>query len=441
MTQNQKSITLLITGGPVVTMNSAGQIFDDGAVAIDGAEIVLVGPRSEVEAQVAAQSTLDAAGQIIMPGLVNTHTHAAMTLFRGFADDINLEPWLKKILQIENRYATAENVRIGSALAFIEMIQSGTTTAADMYWQRVETTDLAREVGFRLVNGPSFMDFIGPDGIQPTEREAAARDFLARYQNDALIECCMQVHATYTVPTHLLEKARQMQEEFDLLFVTHASETRAEVATIVERYGQTPIQYLDSLGLLGPKTLLAHGVHLRDDEIELLARRGASVAHCPESNLKLGSGMARAADMLAAGVNVALGTDGAATNNDLDMWGEMQTAALLQKGLLFDSTALPASQALQMATVNGARALGLGDKIGSLEPGKRADIILVDFDRPHLTPLFDLYSHLVYAVNKADVQTVIINGQMVMQNRQVLTLDETAIKTEARRIAQKFEII
>jgi 5-methylthioadenosine/S-adenosylhomocysteine deaminase len=441
MTKNLHSISLLITGGPIITMNAAGQIFEDGAVAIDGTDIVWVGPRTEVEAQVSAQTTLDAAGQIIMPGLVNTHTHAAMTLFRGFADDINLEPWLEKIWRIESRYATTENVRVGAALAFVEMIQSGTTTAADMYWQRVETTDLAREVGFRLVNGPSFIDFTGPDGIHPHEREAAARDFLARYQDDPLIESCIQVHATYSVPTKFLEEARQMKEEFDLLFVTHASETRTEVATLVERYQKTPIEYLDALGLLDSKTLLAHCVHLRDDEIELLARRGVSVAHCPESNLKLGSGMARVADMLAAGVNVSLGTDGAATNNDLDMWGEMQTASLLQKGLKFDSTALPAPQTLQMATIKGARALGLADKIGSLEVGKRADVILLDFDQPHLTPLFNLYSHLVYAANKADVQSVVINGQIVMQNRQLLTLDEAAIKAEARHITRNFETI
>ncbi len=432
MMESRQTVDLLIHSGIVVTMDQDERLYEDGAVAVRGTDIVMVGPSSSVQAQVTAHTTLDASGQVVLPGLVNTHTHAAMTIFRGLVDDIPLEPWLQKIWRVENEQADADNVRVGSELAFVEMIRSGTTTAADMYWHRDVTTEVARRVGFRLINGPSFIDFVGPDGIRPEERESLAREYLGRYQNDPLIGLCVQAHATYSVPTELLEKTGALAQEYDALFVTHASESAAEVATIQDRFGKTPLEYLDSLGLLGPRTLLAHCVHLRDDEIQLLAERSTSVAHCPESNLKIGAGIARISDMLKAGVNVGLGTDGAATNNDLDLWGEMHTAALLQKGVRQDPTAMPAPETFRMATIGGASALNLEDKIGSLEVGKRADVILVDFDQSHLIPLYDVYSHLVYAVNKADVRTVLINGQVVMRDRELLTLDEKTIKAQAR---------
>ncbi len=439
MTPFPQKVDLLITGGTIVTMDDNGHIYEDGAIAVNGSDIVFVGSRQDALQKLSAKETLNATGKVIMPGLVNSHTHAAMTLFRGLADDMNLEPWLQRIWAVERQYITAKNIRTGSELAFAEMIRSGTTTAADMYWQRDVTTKVAQKTGFRLVCGPSFIEFTGPDGIRPEERETVAHKYLSRYQNDPLISTCVQVHATYSVPTPLLEKARDIALAYNAIFITHASESQTEVKTIIKRYGKTPIEYLESLGLLGPKTLLAHGVHLRDDEIQLLARRQTSIAHCPESNLKLGSGIARVADMLAAGVNVCLGTDGAATNNDLDMWGEMKTAALLQKGANLNPTLLPASTALQMATIAGARALGLADKIASLEVGKRADLILINFDQPHLTPLYNLYSHLVYSINKSDVETVLINGQFVMRNRQLLTLDEAAIKSKTRQIAKNIQ--
>jgi len=430
----RQTVDVLIHGGIVVTMDQDEHLYEDGAIAVRGADIVMVGPSASVQAQVTARTTLDASGHVVLPGLVNAHTHAAMTIFRGLVDDIPLEPWLQKIWQVENEHANADNVRVGSELAFIEMIRSGTTTAADMYWQREVTAEVAKRVGFRLISGPSFIDFVGPDGIRPEEREPLAREYLERYQNDPLIGICVQAHSTYTVPTELLEKTGALAQEYDTLFVTHASESVEEVATIKDRFGKTPLEYLDSLGLLGPKTLLAHCVHLRDDEIQLLAERSTSVAHCPESNLKVGVGIARISDMLKAGVKVGLGTDGAATNNDLDLWGEMHTAALLQKGVRQDPTAMPAPETFRMATIGGASALNLEDKIGSLEVGKRADVILVDFDQPHLTPLYNVHSHLVYAVNKADVRTVLINGRVVMRERELLTLDEEAVKARAREV-------
>jgi 5-methylthioadenosine/S-adenosylhomocysteine deaminase len=438
MSKEEETADVLIRGGLVLAMDDAGSIYRDGAVAVRGSQILAVGPAQEISARFRSDTVLDARGQVVLPGLVNAHTHAPMTLFRGLSDDIALEPWLERIWALEKRYATAENVAAGAELAFAEMIRSGTTTAADMYWQRDAVMETARKAGFRLVNGPSFIDFVGPDGIQLEQRLPLAREFIEKYRDDPLVSVCVQVHTTYTVPPPVLEMARDLAREYGLLFITHAAESRGEMAAVRERYGKTPIEVLDEAGLLGGQTLLAHCVHLSDDEIALLAERRTAVAHCPESNLKIGSGIARIPDFLKAGVTVGLGTDGAASNNDLDLWGEMRTAALIQKGLRYDPTVMPAPVVLRMATIEGARALGLGQVTGSLEAGKRADLISIDLDRLHLTPLFDIYSHLVYAAKSADVRNVMIDGRMVMQDGALLTIDEGGIKERVRRIAEKF---
>lgn len=416
-------------------MDDGGHVYENGAIAIDGVDIVLIGPLENVLNHVIPRRIINATGRVVMPGLINTHTHAAMTLFRGLADDMNFEPWLEKVWKMESLFATANNVSVGSKLAFIEMIKSGTTTAADMYWLSDSAVEAARRIGFRLISGPSIMDSVGPDGIPPSERETAARRFLSRYQDDPLIGTSIQVHSTYSVPLETLRKIASFVHEYDALFLTHVCESQVELDIVNDRYGMTPIKLLDSLGLLGPKTLLAHGIYLSRDEIQLLAERKTSIAHCPESNLKLGLGVAPIADMLAAGVNVSLGTDGTVTNNDLDVWGEMHIAALLQKGIYSDPTLIPALKALQMATIDGARALDIENKVGSLEVGKRADIILVNFDQPHLQPLYDVYSHLVYSTSRTDVETAIINGQIVMRDRQLLAVDEDAVKAEMYEIA------
>ncbi|MGC9398337.1 MAG: amidohydrolase family protein [Anaerolineae bacterium] len=437
MAETKRNVDLLIEGGVILTLDGAGRIYQDGALAVQGARIVDVGPASEVKARIeGVRETLDAAGGIVMPGLVNAHSHVAMTIFRGIMDDVPLDRWLERIWELEMAYATAENVRAGTELAFAEMIRGGVTTVSDMYWHRDVTTEVAVEVGFRLHNGPAFIDFEGPDGIRPENRLRLAREYIERYREHPLVALAVQAHSTYSVPRALLEQCRMLMEEYDVTFVTHAAETAAEVKTVQERFGKTPVELLDELGLLTPNTLLAHGVHLRDDEIALLAERGASVVHCPESNLKLGSGVARLPELLSAGVNVGLGTDGAASNNDLDMWGEMRTAALLHKGVREDPTVAPARDVLRMATSGSARALGLQDEIGSLEVGKRADVILVDVDALHATPLYDLYSHLVYAAHKSDVRTVLINGRFVMRDGVLLTLDEAAAKGRVRALGR-----
>ncbi len=435
----RSQIDWLLTGGLVLTLDEAGRQFEEGAVAVRGAKIVAVGPRAEVAAAVEPVETLDTSGTVVMPGLVNAHSHIPMTIFRGVADDLPLEAWLARIWGLELAYATAENVRVGSQLAYAEMLRSGTTTVCDMYWHRDVVTEVALEVGFRLQNGPSFLDFVGPDGISPPNRMQLAREYLECYRDDPLISLAVQAHSTYTVPPALLAQCRDLAAEYEVQFVTHAAETAAEVALVQERYGKTPVELLDELGLLGPRTLLAHGVHLRDDEITLLAERGAAVVHCPESNLKLGSGVARVPALLAAGVPVGLGTDGAASNNDLDMWGEMRTAALLHKGVHEDPTVLPAREVLRMATSGSARALGLQVEIGSLEVGKLADLIVVDLDALHALPRYDIYSHLVYAANRSDVRTVFINGRPVMRDRALLTLDEEGIKERVRALGESLK--
>lgn len=439
MTNTKDHVDLLIYGGPVLTLDEEDHIYETGAVAVRGAKIADIGPEEEVRARVKASERLDAEGGVIMPGLVNAHSHVAMTIFRGLMDDVPLEKWLDRIWKMELAHATAENVRAGTELAFAEMMRGGVTTVSDMYWHRDVTTKVAEEVGFRLHNGPAFIDFEGPDGIQPENRLRLAREYIERYRDHPLIALAVQAHSTYSVPQELLEQCRMLMEEYGVTFVTHAAESATEVKTVQERFGKTPIELLDELGLLTSNTLLAHGVHLRDDEIELLAERGSTVVHCPESNLKLGSGVARVPDMLAAGVSVGLGTDGAASNNDLDMWGEMHTTALLHKGVREDPTVLPARDVLHMATSGSAQALDLEKKIGSLEVGKLADVILLDTDSLHATPIYDLYSHLVYSINKHDVRTVLINGRVVMRDRELLTLDESAAKARVQETKREIK--
>ena len=431
----KEPVDLLIHGGLVVAMDDDFHTYPDGAVAVRGREIAAVGPSAKVQAQVEPQTTYDARGQVVMPGLINAHTHAAMTLFRGIADDLALEAWLARIWPLEIQYANAENVTAGAELAFAEMILAGTTAAADMYWQRDATTEAAIRAGFRLVNGSSFIDFTGPDGILPEERLSGAREFFERYRGHDLITPCIQAHATYTASRSALEQISKLAREYDALFITHAAESLTEVATVRERSGKTPIELLDELGLLGSRTLLAHCVHLSDAEISLLAERKTAVAHCPESNLKTGAGIARLPDMLKAGVIIGLGTDGAASNNDLDLWGEMRTAALIQKGVRNDPTVMDARSVVRMATLGGARALGLGERTGSLEPGKAADLITIGLNGLHQSPLYDIYSNLVYAAKSSDVRNVWIDGRQVLRERELLTIDAQRARARVNKIA------
>jgi len=433
-------VDYLFENGVLITMDRQRRIIPDGAIAVKDERVIWVGSGKDAAGRFAPAQRINLAGKVAAPGMINAHGHWAMTLFRGLVDDRPLEDWLKTIWKVEAVFTSPENVTAGAQLAMIEMIRCGTTCAADMYWQFRHTTEVSRQAGFRIVNGPSFTEIKGFKGQRATEY-AEAIEYLDHYREDPLVHLCIQTHSTYTTNRSMLEDARRLSEDRGLLFITHASESRAEVETVQAKYGMSPIHVLDDAGLLCERTLLAHCVHLTDAEIERLAETGTSVVHCPSSNLKLASGIARVADMLRAGVNVAIGTDGPASNNDLDLLAEAQLAAMVQKGITGDPSVLPAEQVFAMLTIDGARAVGLDSQTGSLEEGKLADLMVLDFNSPNLTPCYDYYSQLVYAAAAADVCHVMIHGQMVMQDRCMLTLDEERIKARARQIAQEVSLI
>lgn len=438
---SSEAVDLLLLGGLMVTMDDAWTVIEDGAVAVRGSDIVEVGPAVELAARYrsSAREILDTTGRLIMPGLINTHTHGADSLFRGLIDDLPLEPWLERLWVVERQILSPETVGAGARLAYAEMIRGGTTTALDMFWYPEASAEAAREVGFRVITGPIWFDSTEIDGLTPDERSRRAREFMQEYQRDPLITPCVLPHGTYTVAPPQLEAARDLAEEFGVLLSTHLSETSAEVAQIQNQYGQRPPAHLDELGMLGPRTVLAHCVHVDTAEIDLFADRRVVVAHCPLSNLKLGSGVAPLDGMRRAGVRVGLGTDGPVSGNDLDMWLTLRLAAVLHKGVHQDPALITAREVAAMATRDAAAALDKQDEIGSLVPGKRADLIVLNLNRPHLTPMFDVYSHLVYAMGRDDVETVVIHGRTVMRDRVLTTMDEEAVVTEVRAIASQIQ--
>ena len=427
----------LIAGGLVVTLDGDRRLIEDGAVAVRGSRIAAVGPAAEIGTRFTAREVIDAGGRIVMPGLINAHTHAGDSLFRGLFEDLPLEPWLERLWVVERRFLRPDTVRIGARLAFAEMIRAGITTALDMFWHPEAGAAAARELGLRLMTGPIYFDGDAPDGIAQGERTARGRELLRELAADPLLHPCVLPHSTYTVSPASLAEARDLAAELGVPLSTHASETAAEVGLVADRHGRRPPGHLDRLGMLNGSTVLAHGVHLEPEEMDLLAARGTTVAHCPLSNLKLGSGIAPVPEMRAAGVGVALGTDGPVSSNDLDLWPVLRLSALLAKGTHRDPSLLPARDVLAYATRDAASALGLGDEIGTLEPGKRADLILIDADRTHLTPLYDVYSHLIYAAGRADVETVMIHGRVVMRDRELLSVDEGRAIEDVRELARE----
>lgn len=433
-----EALDLLITDGIVVTMNAGREVFDPGAVAISGSEIVAVGPAADLAARYNAAATMSVPGRVVMPGLVNTHTHAPMVMYRGLADDLALMEWLERyIFPAEASTVTADFVRVGTRLAALEMIMSGTTTFADMYFFEDAIAEVVRDAGLRAVLGQTVIGFPSPDAATPAEGLDRARTFIERWQDDSLIVPAVAPHALYTLDAASLVAARGIADEYAAPLIIHLAETRDEVATAARLSELSPTAYLDSLGVLGARTLAAHAVWVDGRDIEILAERDVGVAHNPESNMKLASGTAPVPRMLAAGVAVGLGTDGAASNNDLDMFEAMRQAAFLHKVVNEDPRSVPALTALEMATIGGARALELDDRIGSLEPGKRADLIVVSMDAPRQTPMYDPISHLVYTTRGDDVITTIVDGRVLMRDRDVLTLEAEPVLNAARRLAEE----
>ena len=393
-----RPVALIVAGGTVVTMDGTRRVLHPGAVAIDGDAIVAVDTEEAIRSRFTAATTIDAAGQVMLPGLVNTHGHAPMVLYRGLADDLALMEWLERyIFPAEAKTVSEEMVQVGTRLAALEMIQSGTTTFADMYYFEASIADSARAAGLRGVLGQTIIRFPVADAKTPAEALTRAERFIDRFKDDPLITPAVAPHSAYTLDKATLLASRDLAARHGVPLLIHLAETADEVRILREQAGATPTGYLESIGFFGPRTLAAHGVWVSADDVAVLKRRDVGVSHNPESNMKLASGTAPVPQYLAAGVNLGLGTDGAASNNDLDMFEAMRQAAFLHKLQSKDPRAVPAATVLEMATIGGARALGMADRIGSLEAGKRADLIVVGMARARQTPRYDPISHLVYA--------------------------------------------
>jgi 5-methylthioadenosine/S-adenosylhomocysteine deaminase len=426
---------LVITNALVVTGDGAGTVIRDGAVSVAGGRIVGVGPAAAIG--IAAARVIDAGGMLLAPGLVNTHCHAGDSLFRGLVEDLPLEPWLQTVWKAEGAILTRETVRLGATLGLAETLLGGVTTTMDMFWYPDQTVAAARALGVRVSTGGIFFDGGGVDGLAPTGRLAEAEAFFDAFAGaDDVLPGCFP-HGAYTVEPESLAAAKRLAEARGGLYCTHAAETQSEQAVVSERYGRSVIRHLDGLGLLDERTVLAHCVWLDDDEIAILARSGATVSHNPVSNLKLASGIARVPDLLAAGVRVALGTDGAISGNDLDLWMALRLAATLHRGATQRADAVTTAQAFRMVTLDAAAALGAADRIGSLERGKFADMILIDLARAHAVPLFDPLTHLVFSCAKGDVRHVFVGGRQVVEDGQLMGVDLGALLAEVMTLTPR----
>jgi 5-methylthioadenosine/S-adenosylhomocysteine deaminase len=430
----------LIYNALLLTLEPNSQPLFQGYVAIRGAKIAAVGQAAGMQNLPTATKLWNAGGSLVLPGLVNCHCHAAMTLFRGLADDLPLDQWLHQhIFPAEARWVDFDFVYNGARLAAAEMIRGGVTTVADAYFWETGARQAFAEAGLRAVVAQGVIDFPAPGVPEATDNLKVAQEFIdsGRNSGSQLITSTLFCHSPYTCGASTLQGAKAITRAHNLPFFIHLAETRQEVEQLRHQTGLSPVAYLDNLGLLDEKTVAVHAVWVDEADRQILADRGVRLCHCPESNLKLASGISPVADLLDRGLVVGLGTDGAASNNDLNLLGEMSLAARLHKLAGLDPTVLPARQVVEMATLGGARALGLEEVTGSLTMGKDADLIVVELKQPHLTPLYDPYSHLVYAAGPADVRQVMVQGHWLMRNRQLLTLDWGAIKERARRWGRK----
>lgn len=427
---------IVVLGGLVVTMDPKRTVLIDGAIAVRDGAIVALGPRDVVEAEHHAARVIEACDALIIPGLIDAHTHMPMTLFRGLADDLPLHTWLEKhVWPAERQFIHPETVRWGSRLGVAELLRSGVTTFCDMYFYEGEVATVVDELGSRAVLGQAFFDFTSPQGLDVEHNVSYAEQFIARWRGHPRIVPALAPHAPYTVSPDLYRRLHALAERHDVLLLTHVAETRDEDRDVRARYGRSPTRHLANLGLVDERLVAAHCVWVDGEEIELLAAGDAGVVHNPRSNLKLGSGIAPVPDLLRAGIRVGLGTDGAASNNELDLFAEIQMAALIHKGVRLDPLAVPAPVALEMATIGGARVLRLEHLVGSLEVGKRADLAIIDLDKDNLVPLYDPLSHLAYAVESSDVRTVLVDGRVVLEDGRLTTADEREIRRRIRTLA------
>ena len=437
MKQKEKA-DIIIGNGVILTVNNNDEIINDGAVVIKKNKIIDLGKSSDIKNKYKTKKEIDAKNGVIMPGLINTHTHLAMSIFRGLADDLPLEKWLNEyIFPAEDKFVNEKFCYWGTKLSLAEMIFSGTTTFCDMYFFEKETGRAAEEAGVRGIIGEGIVSAFGDEDKIFNNKTRLTKDLLKEFKNSPLISIAIEPHSCYTCGKEILIKFKEFAKENNLLYIIHLAETKKEVDEIKNKFGMSPVEYLDKIGVLDEMTLAAHCVWLDDKDIEILKNRGVKVLHCPESNMKLASGVAPVYKLLKDNVVVSLGTDGSASNNDLDIFSEMDSAAKLAKVSTLDSTVVSAKETVRMATINGAKVLGMENEIGSLEIGKKADIIILDFNRSHLVPVYDYYSHLVYSVSGSDVETCIIDGKVVMENRKILTFNVEKTIKEVNKIASK----
>ncbi|UCB51331.1 MAG: amidohydrolase [Deltaproteobacteria bacterium] len=422
---------ILIKNGTILTMDRQNAIIKDGVLGIKGDTLSYVGSGDGKEFR--ARRILDAKQGLILPGLINGHTHAAMTLFRGLADDLPLMEWLNNYIFPAESRMDADFVYSGTLLACAEMILSGTTTFCDMYLFEDEVARAAKEAGMRSLVGEVLYDFDSPN-YGPTENGLKyTEDLINKWQGDPLVSIAVEPHSLFTCSPELLSSTNELALKYNVPLIIHVAETQSELDEVKQRYGKGPVEHLKSLGLLGPHLIADHCVHLVKEDIKMFAENGVKAIHNPESNMKLASGIAPVPDMLKSNVTVGLGTDGCASNNNLDLFAEMDMAAKLHKISTMDTTVMDALTVMRMATVEGAKALGMGEIIGSLEKGKKADVIILDTKKPHLTPMYNPFSHLVYAARGNDVTHSIINGRLLMEDRKLLTIDLYEIMEKARQ--------
>lgn len=435
----QKADLILTDIEYILTMDKNLTVFENADIAIKDGKIIDIGPNIKNKYY---GKTIVSKDKIAVPGLINTHTHAAMTLLRGYGSDNPLKVWLEEyIWPAEGKFVSYDFVKDGTEIAVYEMLRTGTTTFVDMYFYENAVADVIKEVGIRGVLSTGILDFPTPGAKTPDEGIQKTVNFIREYKNHPFVIPAIGPHAPYTCSPETLKKAHKVAQEYDVIFHIHVAETEFEVNTVKDKYGKTPVEHLDSIGVLDERTLAAHMVYPTEKEIELLAKRGVKVAHCPESNLKLASGIAPVPEMINAGVTVGIGTDGTASNDDLDIIGEISTAAKLHKGYKKDPTVLNAKEALLMATRWGAEAIRMEEKIGTLEVGKLADIILININDPHLNPLYDPYTQIVYSSKGSDVDTVIINGEIKVLEGNVVVLDKNYLLEKANFWKKKIESI
>jgi 5-methylthioadenosine/S-adenosylhomocysteine deaminase len=431
---------IIVTNATIVTSDSNNTIIHNGTIVIKNSRIIDIGNFAAINNKYYSSDKIDATGKLIIPGLINTHTHAAMSLFRGVIDDIPLKEWLLKyIFPLEEKSVDSDFVITGTKLAIAEMLHSGTTTFNDMYFFENQVAEVSKSAGIRVFINESIKDGKTPDAENADEGLLISENLITKWKKDSFVRVSVSVHSPYTCSGKNLVRAKQLSDKYSLNFNIHLSETRWELDTIKKSFNLTPVQYLDKLGILSNNVIAAHCVHLTNEDIMILADKNVGVAHNPESNLKLASGVAPVPEMQKKGVTVGLATDGCVSNNVLNMFSAMRVTAQIHKVYNNDPTVMNSVAVFRLATIDAAKILGIDNEIGSIEIGKKADLVIINLDSPHMTPLYNIYSQIVYCMNGSEVETVIINGKIIMKNNKILTFDEKKVISEANDFAVKIK--